>query len=417
MAVDPTPAPLAAAARDRLRIPARAARQQSLRSHNLGLVFREVLEAPSPVSRADVAALTGLTRATVSALVEQLVAARLVGELTPVAGQRAGRPAVPLVPARGTVAAVGMEVNVDYLGVCAVDMAGETLVEHIVRDDFRHSDPEPVLDRLAGLAAGVVDELQARGVAIVGTALAIPGLVDSVTGPLRLAPNLGWRDLDVLAVVARHPVLAAVPPRLGNDAKLAAIAESRARRRTGPSSFVYVSGEVGIGGAIVLDGAIFRGVHGWSGEIGHVAVGTDGPPDVGGTLESYAGQDALMDAAGLPRTAPISELLAGGQTADRAMDAAAGALGVVLSSVVNIVDVDHVVLGGIYAELADRLGPAVEAQLRDRVIAASWTEVAVEAAIAGRYPAMTGGALSVLEAIAEDPAEWIGSEEDTALAQ
>ena len=193
------------------------------------------------------------------------------------AGQRAGRPAVPLAAARGTVAAIGTEVNVDYLGVCALDMAGETLVEHVVRDDFRQSDPVPVLDRLADLVADVVAELDGRGVAIAGSALAIPGLVDSVTGPLRLAPNLGWRDVDVLAVIARHPVLAAVPPTLGNDAKLAAIAESRARRRTGPRSFVYVSGEVGIGGAIVLDGSIFRGVHGWSGEIGHVAIGTDGP--------------------------------------------------------------------------------------------------------------------------------------------
>lgn len=403
--------------RERLRAPARAARQQSLRAHNLALVLREVLTAPSPVSRADVAALTGLTRATVSALVEQLVAARLVRELTPVAGQRAGRPAVPLAAARGTVAAIGTEVNVDYLGVCALDMAGETLVEHVVRGDFRQSDPVPVLDRLADLVADVVAELDGRGVAIAGSALAIPGLVDSVTGPLRLAPNLGWRDVDVLAEIARHPVLAAVPPRLGNDAKLAAIAESRARRRTGPRSFVYVSGEVGIGGAIVLDGSIFRGVHGWSGEIGHVVVGTDGPHDRGGPLESYAGQDALMDAAGLSRSASIAELLRGGDEAQRALDRAADALGIVLSAVMNIVDVDHVVLGGIYAELAARLGPGMEAQLADRVIAAPWTEITVEAAVAGRYPAMAGGALSVLDAIAEDPVEWLGAEDEVLLAQ
>jgi predicted NBD/HSP70 family sugar kinase len=398
-----------------LHAPARAARQHSLRAHNLSLVLREVLNSSTPISRADVAALTGLTRATVSALVEHLLAARLLRELAPVAGQRAGRPAVPLAAARGTIAGVGMEVNADYLGVCAVDMAGETLVEHIVRDDFRLSRPGPVLDRLAGLAGGVVDELGRRGIDVVGTALAVPGLVDSVTGPLRLAPNLGWRDVDVLAALVAHPVLAAVPPRLGNDAKLAAIAESRARLRSGPRSFIFISGEVGIGGAIVLDGSIFRGAHGWSGEIGHVAVGTDGRFDQGGRLEEYAGQDALLDAAGLPRTAPVGDLLRGGAAATASLDRAAAAIGLVLSGVMNIVDIDHVVLGGIYAELADRLGPGIEAQLRARVLAAPWSNVTVEPAVAGRYPALTGGALSVLDAIVADPASWLGADEDGVL--
>src|SRR5665647_3134903 len=87
----------------------RGAGQGSLRYNNLALTLRQVLDAPSPVSRADIAAATGLTRATVSALVDRLLEARLVAELEPVASQRAGRPAVPLAAARGTVAAVGME--------------------------------------------------------------------------------------------------------------------------------------------------------------------------------------------------------------------------------------------------------------------------------------------------------------------
>lgn len=59
----------------------RAARQESLRHHNLALTLRHVLDAPTPVSRADIAAATGLTRATVSALVDRLLAANLVAEL------------------------------------------------------------------------------------------------------------------------------------------------------------------------------------------------------------------------------------------------------------------------------------------------------------------------------------------------
>ncbi|WP_024285723.1 ROK family transcriptional regulator [Cellulomonas sp. KRMCY2] len=390
----------------------RAARQENLRHHNLGLALRHVLDAPGPISRADIAIATGLTRATVSALVDHLVGAGLVTELEPVAAQRAGRPAVPLVPARGTVAAVGMEVNVDYLGVRAIDLSGQVLSERVELGDFRGSDPGSVLDRIAALAGAVVALLSADGVLLAGTALALPGLVDSVTGPLRIAPNLGWRDVDVVGLLTAHPVLAGLPPRLANEANLAARAEAHVRRRTGPSSFVYVSGEVGVGGAIVLDGQIFAGRHGWSGEIGHTVLGTSGSFAEGGTLESYAGQDAILDHAGLPRTTPVRRLVAAADAGDvRARSAlvrAGAALGVTLANVVNVVDVEHVVLGGIYAELAGALrGPVLE-QLQRRVITAPWASVELSVSLAGRYPAMTGAALEVLETLVEDPAGWTG---------
>uniref|UniRef100_UPI002028F52D MarR family transcriptional regulator n=1 Tax=Actinotalea sp. C106 TaxID=2908644 RepID=UPI002028F52D len=72
-----------------------AARQQSLRQHNLGLTLRRVVDAPSPVSRADIAGSTGLTRATVSALVDRLIALGLVAVLEPLVAGRAGPPARP----------------------------------------------------------------------------------------------------------------------------------------------------------------------------------------------------------------------------------------------------------------------------------------------------------------------------------
>jgi predicted NBD/HSP70 family sugar kinase len=387
-----------------------AARQRTLREHNLSLALRHVVDAPEPVSRSAIASATGLTRATVSALVDRLVAAGMVTELAPVAAPRAGRPAVPLVPARGTIAAVGLEVNVDYLGVRALDLAGRVVSERIEIGDHRGSDPRAVLERLAELAGGVVALLSADGVVLAGASLALPGLVDSVTGPLRLAPNLGWRDVDVVGLLTEHPVLAGMPPRLANEAKLAARAEAHARRHDGPSSFVYVSGEIGIGGAIVLDGDIFLGQHGWSGEIGHTVVELPGTPGAVGTLETFAGQDALMTAAGFDRAQPISVLTraadAGEPAAVRALEAGGAALGIAMANVVNIVDVGQVVLGGTYAELAAHLEEPVRRELSRRVLSAPWSEVAVSGARAGQYPAMTGGALAVLRALVDDPAAW-----------
>jgi predicted NBD/HSP70 family sugar kinase len=406
----------------RVRTAGRAARQESLREHNLSLTLQKIVDAVRPVSRADIAAATGLARATVSGLVDQLIDASLVIELAaPVTleARRVGRPAVPLAPARGTVAGVGMEVNVDYLGVRAVDLAGRVLTEVVEIDDFRKSRPEVVLDRLARTAGRVLANLSADGVRVAGTALALPGLVDRVTGPLRFAPNLAWRDVDVVGLLTAHPVLAGFPPSLANEANLAALAEAVARRDGGRASFVYVSGEVGIGGAIVLDGEIFAGRHGWSGEIGHTVVDAfaaaeahDGTARAGRrTLEDYAGQDALMRRAGLDPTAPLSDLVHAAEAGDAAalesLRRGGTALGVVLANIVNVVDVGMVVLGGRFSEVYPFVREAVEEQLERCVIFAPWAPVEVQVARAGAYPAMTGGAIAELRTVVADPVAWV----------
>ena len=280
---------------------ASAIRQANLREHNLGLVLRLIIDSPVPPSRADIAVATGLTRATVSSLADRLIMASLVTELPPVMSQRAGRPAVPLVPAAGTLAAVGMEINVDYLGVRVVDLSGAILAEHVESADFRGSDP---VDRDAPAVRPVLPRSPVRSTPTSGwpaAAWPIPGLVDRMIGPVRMAPNLGWREVDVVKEFHSHPATAEVQIRLDNEATLGARAEADALRPTGTLSFLYLSGEVGIGGALVVDGAVFGGRHGWSGEIGHTVVDPAGPLcrcGSTGCLEQYAGKDALMRSAG-----------------------------------------------------------------------------------------------------------------------
>ena len=383
---------------------ATAARQGSLREHNLGLVLRTVLDGDDAPSRADVAAATGLTKATVSALVDRLVAGGLLAELAPATPQRAGRPAVPLAAPSGTLAAIGAEINVDYLGVRVLDLAGHVLDERVRRLDLRGSEPAATLATLGALIEGSVAALDDRS-RLVGLALALPGLVDRRTGVLRVAPNLGWRDVDVAALLgAVSPTAAAHPPTLANEADLAARAEAAARRAPERPSFLYVSGEIGIGSALVLDGELFGGRHGWAGEIGHTVV------PGGRTLEQVAGQDALLRAAGLDPDAGLDALVAAAEQqgpARAVIEAAGHTLGLALANVVNVVDVSDVVLGGTYARLARWLREPVLAALRSHVLAAPWAEPRLDVALAGELPAMTGGALAALGAVLADPADWL----------
>ncbi|MCW2600280.1 MAG: hypothetical protein JWM02_2109 [Frankiales bacterium] len=389
----------------------RPARQQSLRDHNLGLALRLVAEAPTPVSRAQIASTTGLTRATASTLVETLLAGGLVREVPLPPTARSGRPAVGLVLAPGGPGGLGLEVNVDYIAATVVDLTGAVVVHEVHAGDQRVLTPAAALRTTAAVGAAALAAAQRKGVRVAGTAVALPGLVHD--GRLLLAPNLGWQDVDVRRLLTRNRRLTALPLALDNEANYAALGEVSPTART----FVHVSGEIGIGAGIVLDGELYRGSRGWSGEIGHVTVVPSGPAchcGATGCLEVYAGQEAILRAAGLagqsvgaPGAALAERATLGDPALLAALDAAAGALGTVLAGVLNVLDISTVVLGGIYAPLAPWLLPTVGHELSRRVLWSSWEPPSVRTAAHGPEAAALGAARSVVAAVVSEPERWL----------
>ncbi len=342
------------------------------------------------------ATLTGLTRATVSTLVDDLIAGGLLTELEPAPRTGAGRPAAGLALAPDGPAGLGMEINVDYLAACVVDLRGNVrhrLVEHA---DQRLSAAPTALTRLAELANRARD--LAGDLPLAGAALAVPGLV-AADGVVRVAPNLGWQEVDAAALLSAELDL---PITVDNEANLAALSELRAAG--GSPSFVYVSGEIGIGAGIVLDGALYRGVRGWSGEIGHVPVHPEGllcRCGARGCLEQYAGQEAILRAAGVDRLDQLDPV------AGPALHDAGAALGIALSAVVNLLDIDTIVLGGSYSPLLPWLRGGIEAELRRRVLTADLAPTGLRAAALGPDAAMRGAADSVIRAVQADPAGYL----------
>ncbi|HEY0531319.1 MAG TPA: ROK family protein [Actinoplanes sp.] len=361
-------------------------RQSSVRAHNLALVLRTVANRADQPSRAAISTLTGLTRATVSALVDDLIAGGLLVELDPPPRTGAGRPAAGLALSPDGPAGLGLEINVDYLAACVVDLTG-TVRHRAVRathPSVALSDLSRLGD-LSRLAGEVAAAASADGLTLAGATLAVPGLV-TPAGIVRVAPNLGWQDVDVPALLGATPELAGLPISVDNEANLAALSELRAGGDE--PTFLYVSGEIGIGAGIVLDGALYRGVRGWSGEIGHVTVYPDGRPcrcGADGCLEQYAGQEQVA--------------------ADPAL--AASALGIALSAVVNLLDIGVVVLGGAYAPVFDQLREGIETELRRRVLTAELSPVLLRPAALGADAAMRGAADTVVREVRENPAAWL----------
>ncbi|WUJ12542.1 ROK family transcriptional regulator [Actinoplanes sp. NBC_00393] len=349
------------------------------------MVLHTVANSANRPSRAAIAAATGLTRATVSALVDDLIAGGLITEHDPAPRTGAGRPAAGLALTSAGPAGLGLEINVDYLAACVVDLTGEVRQRIVEHADQRPAGAAASLAALGRLAARARLAAEADGLTVAGAALAVPGLVTE-GGLVRVAPNLGWQDVDAPAELHHTPELAGLPITVDNEANLAALGELRVAG--GDPTFLYVSGEIGIGAGLILDGDLYRGVRGWSGEIGHVTVFPDGRPcrcGANGCLEQYAGQELL--------------------TTDEPL--AAQALGIALAAVVNLLDVPVIVLGGAYAPYFTRLRDGIEAELSRRVLTAGLAPVTLRAATLGTDAAMRGAADSVIRAVRDDPAAWL----------
>jgi predicted NBD/HSP70 family sugar kinase len=390
------------------------ARQSTLRSSNLALVLRTVCAADGPLSRADVAVRTGTTRATAARLVDELVAGGLLDEGERLALPRRGRPATPLLPG-ARIGALGLQVDAGLLAARLLDLRGRVVAERVEEDDLVGSDPAHTLARLGALAtdllAGPAGELR-----LAGAGLALPGLVDVERHLLLRAPNLGWSDVDAVGLLTAH-LPDGLRPVPGNEADLAArtVAET-APGRPGPlRDFLYLSGQIGIGGAAVVGGRVMTGSAGWAGEVGHVCVDPDGPAcrcGSTGCLEQYAGRHALLAAAGLPLDTAPAEVVARASAGDadvrRALDAAARALGVALAGVVNVLDLPAVVLGGHLAALAGPLRPRLEELLGRRVLSARWRRPVVAAVTGPPAAGATGAALRALGDVLADPVRRLG---------
>ncbi|MFV2195106.1 ROK family protein [Nocardiopsis sp. LOL_012] len=378
--------------------------QRSMRRRNLARVMHAV-SAEGPLSRAAVAASTGLTRAAVSTLVDDLVRWDLLEEYgpgrPPAAGR--GRPGSALaVSDRGPVG-IGAEIGVDHLAVCAVDLRGTVRARAELRGANRGRPPETVLADLALRVRRVVEECGGRGLWPAGLAVAVPGLVARDSRILDRAPNLGWPRTDLGALLPGAP-----PLSVDNEANYGGLAELWLDPGA-PRDFLHVSAEIGIGAALVVDGRLLRGTHGFAGELGHVPVHPDGPAcrcGGSGCLERYAGEDAVLRAAGLDPGEGRSSLLAeraarGDRTALRALRGAGTALGIALAGAVNLLDPRAVVVGGELAALAPWVLPPLEEELSRRT---GGRDCPVSASRLGKEGPLLGAAHSVVRAVLDDPA-------------
>lgn len=380
-----------------------------------GLNQSRVLDAvrrSDGVSRVELAEQTGLTAQTVSNIVRRLLEDGLVLE-DGRATSRGGKPATVLRLNAGAYYAVGMHIDPASTTLVVTDLAGQ-VVARARRRTPSSQGPRRVIDALSRSVRAIVAQASVPD-RILGLGVATPGPLGTGGGAVTPPHLPGWRSVPLREALAEGTGLEVV---IDNDATAATIGERWAggQERSSDMAFVYVG--TGVGGGLVLDGRVYRGGSLNAGEIGHVTVDPRGPScpcGNRGCLETYIAPHAVAaDAArrrgegsvdfqrGQARTVAAyrrvcREAQAGDPVALEVVGAAGRRLGEAATTLLNLVDVPLVVLGGWgMSHVGDLYGAELLSAVSERSIARSMRRVRVETSSIGEDVGAIGAASLVL---------------------
>lgn len=357
--------------------PRRKAVPGDARRHNRALALRTVFRQ-GPLSRADLARETNLTRVTASDLAAELLAEGLIEELGTRVDQGVGKPATLL----GVVPDARLTITVDLsdderFRAALIDLAGTVLDRRTAAREGRTGPAALALARELCLdLAGVADR------PLLGVGVGSPGVVDP-RGVVIEAPNLGWHDLDLAAGLGQG---LGAPVHVANDANAAALGEL-GLGGPGDRSLLLVKVGQGVGAGLVLDGHLVLGDRFAAGEIGHVVV------DPGGEVCACGRRGCLETAIAAPRLRRRAR--AGDPEAART--AAGHRLGEALAPVISTLNLREVVLSGPDDVLDGTFRRAALDAIRARTMPAVGDNVDLRASSHGEDDVLLGAAMLVLD--------------------
>ncbi|MBN1303245.1 MAG: ROK family transcriptional regulator [Anaerolineales bacterium] len=242
----------------------RTADQESIRKVNASIILNH-LRLHSPISRAELAAMTKLNRSTVSNIVNSLLEQNLVQEMDAM-DSKIGRPGIALALKPQGGAILGIEIGVGFISIILTDFVANILWRE--RVEIAPSEKqETILIEAEKLIEAALSMAGDQGLRALGIGLGLPGLVNTRQGVLDFAPNLGWHNVHLRTMWEQR---FALPVYLENEANLAALGEYYYGVAQNVDNFIYISSGVGLGGGLIINGKLFKGRDGFAGEIGHI---------------------------------------------------------------------------------------------------------------------------------------------------
>jgi transcriptional regulator of PTS gene len=320
-----------------------------------------LIRSAGQIARIDIAAKTGVSPATITAITQEMIQAGLIEEVAPDAGRTIsgrGRPRVSLKLRGDAHLMAGIKVSFRFLSLVLVDFEGNTLGEHVQPISGPRVSPEALVKEIGMLLEAATAEIGRTPDDISGLGVGLAGTIDAIEGFVHWSPSLTERNVqlrNMLEAVLPMPVF------LDNDANLVAKAEQLFGEARGVRDFIVVTIEQGVGMGIVIDGEVFRGTRGCGAEFGHTKVHLDGALcrcGQRGCLEAYVADYALLREADVSLPAPSGKTPAerldllfeasrsGNPTARSIIQRASRMFAMGLANLLNIFDPKLVILSG-----------------------------------------------------------------------
>ncbi|BBW95621.1 ROK family protein [Geobacillus icigianus] len=378
---------------------------------NKQLVLKLIREK-HPISRADIAKTTGLNKATVSALVDELIAEHFVHE-SGIGESTGGRRPLMLRFNADAGSLVGIELGVNYLYAVLTNLNAEIIWEQ--RRSFRPTEgQEAIVGEMAELIEAAIRRAPATPYGVMGIGIGVPGVVHTESGTVVFAPNLRWGDVALASALQKrwphHPII------VENEAKLAALGEKWFGAGKEFAHFVYISAGIGIGAGVVLQHQLYRGVNGLAGEIGHHTIDLNGIRCSCGNIgcwEMYASEKYIerrlaeqgrsewlgdrFSVAAMALAAESDEQLA------RILEEAGRYLGIGLLQTVYAYNPEAVIIGGSLAQAGQHVLDPARQEVKRRILVKKESEPYIIPSELKEKSCAIGAAASVLEAVVLPP--------------
>ncbi|GEK22868.1 sugar kinase [Cellulomonas xylanilytica] len=386
-----------------------------MRRANLSAVLR-LLHFHGPATRSDLVASTGFNRSTVGSLTSELVKLGLVRERPGVFSGK-GRPSNVVEPVSTSVHVLAFDVTPSSVGAARVGLGGYLLQ---VRRRLHSASPHDV-PAVVDLIATLAREMQAKSVpgsVCLGLVVSVPGSVRQPDGLVRRSPPLGWHEVP-FAELLRDATGHEYPIAVGNDGDLGVVAEYLRGAAQGQQDVLYVRGEVGVGGGVVVDGELLKGAGGYAGEVGHIVVKPGGRVcscGARGCWEAEIGDAAIIRAVGRdPRESDIEDVISDVAIGNRRSIAGVRKtgewVGLGLASLVNLFNPRVVVLGGTLGALYPTMEPTL-ASAYSRALGPVREQALLVRSDLGPDAQLVGAAEVAFADVLEDPAGTLEGRSD-----
>lgn len=404
--------------------------QNWVRERNLAIVLNQLWETGQPVSRTHLVDMSGLNKSTVGSLIAQLQSWGFVKQ-SGLSDPRPGRPAtlIDLDPDGGRL--IGAEIGVDFVSVALTDLKANVVWRQEIKTADNGKSPVPppqpqVLEQAERLVHEAISRAAACKCRLFGIGLGVPGLVDRATGTLLFAPNLQWRNVPLRDMWVQR---FGVPVAVENEAKAAAVAEQTWGEAKQADNFLYLSASVGLGGAVVIDGRLLRGMGGNAGAVGHMTIEPDGRQcNCGnrGCWETLIGPRAILqrvreeaakghapgllaldEVGGQPNAIRMEHVLRSAVQGEPAVLDVLGEvgryLGIGVANLINAFNPSLVVLGGVLGLAGPYILPRAQAEVNARALATVREGVKITLSAFKLDACVMGGAALVLRSILNNP--------------